>query len=255
MTLSKKKKDLLNTPMNQLGLGGAFNNWFFYISYMTQDQVLTLEEFISLNVDIKTNNDVFTCIKSEIEKAPIPKGFVKESKSWDKLRNFLIKNGFTQKDWILLLPTKKTGRGEVPDFKFLEKEMLLKMPVHKVTEVKPSCTPFKKIGNFILKEDWKGVPDQLKVEDILKLNPKKIRNQSFVQGYDGFDRTVMHTLLGIQKKFLEYGITEKDGLFMKAFLEPLKSEKSYIADLVQNLGFSPKDAQTAVSLGKKAGWI
>ncbi len=258
MKLLKKKKDLLNTQMNQLGLGKAFNGYFFNYyksSTMSQSDVLTLAEFITLNPKLITNNDMFVCWKTEDIKRQVHQGLVKDSRSFIKLRNFLLENGFNQNDWILLLPTKKTGRGEVPDFKYLEKSIIRQMPVYKLTEVKPTCDPFRKICSFVFGDTWTGNAEQLTVGDILKLSPKAIKHQSLIGGWDCFDRTTMRTFLGIQKKFSEHGLNEKDGPFMKAFLEPLNSVQSYVADLVQNEGFSKKEAETAVRVGKKVGWI
>lgn len=246
-------KALLNTPMNELGLGGVFNSWFFRPKKMTQDQVITLKEFIALNPFMKVNGERFTCWRNDEVNNYISHGFAKESASWIKLKDFLIMKGFTYQEWVMLLPNIKTDKGHVPDYKLLGKKILVEMPVCKITDVKPNCYPFRQISNATFgNERNHNDPFQLKVKDILCWTAAKINTEFPLSERN---RSVRHTFLSIQARLRQLGFGEKDSVFMKAYLFSLRTREDHIANLVQNKGFSRPEAVKAVALGIKAGWI
>ena len=246
-------KALLNTPMNKLGLGGVFNSWFFRPKKMTQDQVITLKEFIALNPFMKVNGERFTCWRDNDLQKYLSYGFAKESASWIKLKEFLIMKGFTFKEWIMLLPNIKTNKGYVPDYKLLGKKILVDMPVCKITDVKPNCDPFRQISSATFgAERNHNDPFQLKVKDILRWTAAEI-NTEFPSSEK--NRAVRNTFLSIQGRLRHLGFGEKDSVVMKAYLFSLRTREDHITYLVQNKEFSRTDAVKAVAFGIKAGWI
>ena len=242
------KTALLGLPMNQLGLGGLVNNHFFKPKYMKQEEVITLSEFISCNSGLKINEDSFLCSKNEDLKERVPSldyGFKKGSKSWKKIKTVLLENGFTHKEWILLLPDIKTAKGMFPNFALLKKDVLLDLPICKVTNIKESGEPYERLKDFFFKNEGTTRYISVSVRDIIMLD---IKGAQSIYG-------VEKTLISIKKKLTEYGFTGKDGPFMKLNFSKLESESDYIEDLINNRDFKRKEAETAVRLGIKAGWI
>ena len=249
----KNKNELLNTQMNLLGLGGAFNGWFFRSWNMRQEQVMTLKEFIALNIVARTRNgsgqdipESFLCSSDEEMSNRAYPGFKKGSTSWKKLKVFLLENKFSYKDWPMLLPEVETTQGKRPDYSLLDKKTLLLLPVYKVTGAKLASSPINDIGNELLNEKD---PEKIKVSDIMKITSKDADTLS------GEPQSIQKTLFNIQKKLKAYGFTEKDGPFMKAVWKKSYTEEDFVNELVHNKNFSRNDAITAVKFGVKAGWI
>ncbi len=244
----KTKNELLNTKMNELGLGGAFNNWFFDDKRMKQHEVLMLKDFITLNRDLKINTDEFVC--RVVASNPLDRrGFIKASTSWNKLKKFLLENNFTHDDWIMLLGEYKSSKGQVYDYSLLDKPTLFSLPVNKVTDAKANCQPLQTICSSITNSnDIKGLTVKV------LLTTKQEILQARLGGHF-LDRTIQHTLSGIQNRFFAYGLTQKDGPFMKMRFGSIKTSKDYVDDLVQNKKFTRNKAIRAVKLGIEAGWI
>lgn len=241
----ENKQQLLDSPMNKLGLGGAFNS-HFYSKDMQQSEVITLTEFISLNQCIKANKDKFVCWRnSEVEEILYYRQFIKESISFKKLKSFLLENNFTHKDWMLLLPNVKTPKGLVPDLTFLDKKSLLNLPYHQVTETKLECRPAERIRYFF---EHQG-DELILVKEILSLTNIQVNSL-------GSSKSFMEkTFVNMQKKFKKYGLTEEDGPFMKIRFSWSQSKDDYVNDLIFNKDFSKEEAIIAVNFGVRAGWI
>ena len=247
----ENKKRLLGLPMNKLGITGGFNGWFCN-KRMEQKDVVKLFEFISLNQHLKNQNEQFICWRNDdIKKKLRREGLTKRSASFKKLTKLLLENGFDHKDWILLLPEIKTSKGLVPNYALLDKKSLIELSLFKVTDIKESCMPATSLHIFI-SEVESTLYQPIQVKNILSLDGKKI-DSLFKRGYG--NQTLENTLISIQKKFREYGLSEEDGPFMSLNLPCTKSKEDYIEDLITNKGFTDSEASTAVYLGLKAGWI
>lgn len=237
----ENKQKLLDSPMNKLGLGGAFNS-HFWNKRVSQSDVLTLSEFISLNPFLKGNKGKFICFRTpEIKREAYCRDFIKGSASFQKLKNFLLKNKFTHEDWILLLPDVKTSQGLVPDLSLLDKASLVNLSYHKVTGTKLHCQPSERIRDYL------GYPSEkpILVKDILGLTHKQVKTPRYME----------RTFVNIQKKFKKYGLTEEDGPFMEIHFSSTKSQYDYVNELISDKGFTKKEAILAVDLGIRAGWI
>ena len=243
----ENKQKLLELPMNNLGLGKAFNNWFCN-NKLQQSEVITLSEFISLNQGLKSNQESLVCWRSIEVAKTLHRSFVKESASFKKLKNFLLENKFTHKDFMLLLPEIKTAKGLLPDLSLLDKEILLELPYHKVTDTKLSCGPANRILHYFFEVKKYPYQQTILVKDILGLTGDQL--QLFFSG-----KILEKTFVSIQNKFKTYGLTGKDGPFMELPLPLTKTKEDYINDLIQNKSFSKQDAITAVDFGIIAGWI
>ena len=252
MKNTENKKRLLELPMNKLGITGGFNGWF-YNKHIEQQEVITLIEFISLNQHLKNGNERFICWRNDEikKKLRIRDGFIKNSASFKKLKRLLLENGFDHQDWILLLSEIETPKGLVPNYALLDKKSLIELSLLKVTDIKENCWPASNLHIFIAEVE-SDFYQPILVKDILVLNGKKI-DSMFTRGYGS--RTMEKTLISIQKKFREYGLSKEDGPFMSLNLPFTKSKKDYIEDLIQNKGFTSSEASTAVDFGIKAGWI
>jgi len=241
----ENKKKLSDLPMNKLGLGGAFNNYFFNKRGQQQSDVITLAEFFALNQSPRANKETFICWRTkEIkEKFLRFRGFKKESVSFQKLKIFLLKNKFTHEDWVLLLPKIKTSKGLIYDLSLLDKEVLLSLPYHKVTETKLNCHPARRICDCLNR----SYDDQfILVKDILCLTNEQVK---LLPGY------VEKTLINIQRRFKKHGLTDEDGPFMKINFSSVRSKDDYVNELIAIKGFSKKEAVLAVNFGIRAGWI
>lgn len=246
MENTKIKKQLLATPMNKLGLGGAFDSWFWG-KHMQQKDVLSLKEFMNLN-SLKASTEKFICRRIESDQ-PSSCGFIRRSKSWEKLKEFLLKSGFTHDDWAMLLPEVDSSAGVALDIKLLNKKILLSLPYLKVTDVKAVCGPARAIQHFF---DSKGGPMMIVVKDMLSLTGEMI-GSILPSGCER--RKLEKTFQGVQAQFKLYGLTERDGPFMKLKFPFTHSREYHVDDLVNNKNFTRKDADAAVDIGIKAGWI
>ena len=247
MKRAENKQKLLSLPMNKLGLGGAFNGWF-YDKDIQQSDVITLAEFISLNQCLKINKEAFICWRDDEVGKRLHRGLIKDSVSFKKLKVFLLKNNFTHKDWILLLPEIKTSKGMLPNLALLDKKILLELPYHRASNAKTSCAPANHIKYYFFENMDYPVDRPILVKDIINLTGKQIESY--------FPSIILkRSLASIQKRFKECGFTEKDGPFMKLNLPLTKSKDDYINDLIENKNFSKKDALIAVELGIRVGWI
>lgn len=243
----ENKQKLLNSPMNKLGLGGAFNNRFWNKD-MQQSEVITLAEFICLNPFPKANKELFICWRTLEVKSKLYYGqFIKESRSFQKLKGFLLKNKFTHEDWMLLLPDVNTAKGLFPNLGLLSKQSLLNLPYHHVTETKLSCRPAEIIRYHV----GHSSEQPILVKEIIDFTTDDVT--TLVLGFSG--KLMEKTLANIQRKFRRYGLTEKDGSFMKIHFSLTKSKDDYVNELTVNKGFSTEEAVMAVNFGIKAGWI
>ncbi len=243
----ENKQKLLDSPMNKLGLGGAFNN-YFWSKDVQQSDVITLTEFISLNPFLKASKEIFICWRTpEIKRSIRHRTFIKESRSFQKLKNFLLKNKFTHEDWVLLLPNALTAKGLLPNLALLSKQSLLNLPYQHVTETKLSCRPAELIRYYFERSSEQPIL----VKDIINLTDDNLQSSFFPP----YKKTMEKTFVNIQKRFKRYNLTKEDGPFMKIDFSSKKSKDYYLNDLIHNKGFSKKEAITAINLGIKAGWI
>jgi hypothetical protein len=124
MALFKTKEILLNTQMTDLGLGSVFNRYF-----SKQVPAITLQEFFLKNHEYVTyvnRHKQFHCSSDGT-------GFTLQSIALKKLIVFLKANGFTQEDWIMLLPEPKQLK--LFACSVLKKKDILDLPI---TAIKPT---------------------------------------------------------------------------------------------------------------------
>lgn len=160
-----RKQQLLRTAMNKLGLGTAFNSWFIS-PLMTQSQVITLGEFIKKNSQaVNRKQGLVTWKNKNREKFFKYRHFTLSSKSWSKLYDFLISEGFTCRDWVLLFPEitenfdffqiQQEDLPLLPLFQFMgmQQKHRLHLFIQKKVIKKPNKTPLvKEALSFTQKE-------------------------------------------------------------------------------------------------------
>jgi|GEM_PF-6404650 len=246
-----KKQELLNTQMNQLGLGGAFNRWFtiYGLGQKTEKQdIFTLQEFISVNEVLKSNKEVLICYKREAGRIQNSPGFIKDSQSFKKLKKFLLDNCFTYEDWILLLPEVDSPKGKRPDYSLLDRKNLMDQSVSRVVGVKGLCEPVQQLEYIFHSENRYLRKSTVTIREVLGLTMEIIESVASIYSYG-------KTLLIIQRKLEDFGFTKKDGPFMEIKFPESKSKDKFVEDLVRFKGFSRRDAKIAVEFGLRAGWI
>ena len=245
------RRELFNAPMNNLGLGGAFNRWFTNCGdgqKIEKKDILTLIEFMGLNPNLMTNKDTFICHKKDLPCRPNHFGFIKDSKSYKKLKQFLLDNQFDYKDWVHLLPDIETPKGKLPDLTLLDKDILGDQPFSIVTGVKKLRGPVQQLEYIYHPENQSQRKSTLSVNDVLGLNMDQITSVAYIKSYG-------KTLQVIQRKFKELGFTAEDGPFMQINFPNSKKRENYIEDLIKFKGFTRTRAIRAVNDGIDAGWI
>ena len=119
-----KKIELLSIKMNKLGLPKKIERYFFNPKHDTEEDVITLREFFSINHELKTVNDFIYTSRST------KGGFTKKSPIWKSLKELLLKLRFNYRDTVLLLPETITNDNKiVPNLFYLSKEQLLTLPI------------------------------------------------------------------------------------------------------------------------------
>jgi len=264
--MKKSKKQLLNTKMNKLGLPKLVVNHFYH-PRDSEDNVVTLKEFFEMNHELFTQRTAFFTKRIQIKRflnnfAHIH-GFLKKSKAWQILREFLLENNFTHRDCIHLIEK------EHENVFLLSKKQILSLPVE---DIFPKDNVFYQIIEYLYGQEpvsdyykYKGSYDRAMknyatkmhgttVAQILALTGKDIdlifnKNDSFWRQY----RMSLHNL---QQKFKSWGLTKYDGPFMSLYLYPTcHTKKEFIIRLTTENGFTVSEARMAAELGKKAGWI
>ena len=196
--MSKNKEILLQTPMNELGLGDVFNRRFFQRS-MRQGQVFTLLQFFEANRSIhQAVTRGILCVPPNTA-IPFRKRFIKrDSKAFQIFREFLIDNGFTSSDWIMLLPKGAGGR---LDYGKLSHEQLQTLPVFQVTHVTATGRPMKWIASAFFGDERQS--SNISVQEILMLSQKVVFKKISKKGKEYYG--VLYTFSVIQKKLVECG--------------------------------------------------
>jgi hypothetical protein len=260
--LDAKKQALLATTLDNLGVEKMLTKK--HVQYLRKNNLnmRTLAEFIAANNSklLKRKDNFNLC-------------FSVEGRSWTNLRNFLISNGFTVKDWVMLCPKKKMAWGETYDLSALSREQVEQLTLDSIVQASYSTVGYyhyyedesmrgclnspidRKILATVLKIDPSSEEyrtRRLSVKEFLVLfDPQKIETTFIFSGY----RTSRHSsMVGLQKVLRRLGFTEKDGEFMKVVFGG-KTKQYHINRLVNEKKFSESEARTAVEWGLKAGWI
>lgn len=161
-----RKKQLLGTAMNKLGLGPIFNSWFTS-PLMRQDEVITLRELIRRNSEAVTRRIQLVTWRNEKTKNFLEgKSLTLRSKSWENLYNFLIAEGFTPRDWVLLFPETSVDF----DFFQIQHEDLPLLPLFQFAGMRPN----QKVHLFIQREITKNPKKNVLVGDVLKFTEKEV---------------------------------------------------------------------------------
>lgn len=248
-----RKKHFLQTQMNRLGFGGAFNK-IFEDSYsgraqrIDQSDVITLQEFFDLNQSLAYTNDFFVCDKVRKGMYVSPTSIV-----YKRFVEFLINNGFTYKDWINLLPkTKRVQGGVTFDLSLLSKEQVLRCTIQSVTGINTDSSFYHdliEVVKGVRSEDYFGI--SVTVKELLSMTYKEIQK---IYDAEYSLRSYETTFELIQKKLQSFGFTKDDGIFMEIVFQ-VKTSESMIELLIQTKGFDREKAKLAVELGLEAGFI
>lgn len=260
------KKQLLNTQMHKLGLPSLVTKHFFDAKYDKEEDVLMLKEFFELNHELFTNKTAFFTKKDQVRRFrnnySHNEGFLKTSKTWHILKDFLLKHNFTHRDCLHLLDKESSG------VQLLSKKQILSLPV----EVMFTRPVFYQIIEYLYGQE--PVSDYYKdkssydramrnyakkyhgttVAQIIALTGKDVNN--IFKKEDSFWRQYRISLHNIQKKFKGWGLTKKDGPFMGLYLYPTcHTKKEFMTYLITEKGFTAPAANLALVLGMEAGWV
>ncbi len=249
MTQQNNKEVLLNTKMDQLGLGKRLNGYFCHkgISYLKDtpvEQIFTLREFIEQN-QLMDRPSVYTFFITSITNGVTSMDSVrrlpKKGLTWQKLKGFLLDKGFTPQDWIHLTPEVKTSKGMKPDFSKMEKSDLLKMDVRLVSSIH-SSTSLCILAHRIEEID-PDFEDNVTVGKVLLIPEINTNSKSFQQ-----------TMYSLQKHFKSFGLTGVDGPFMEIEFIKEKTYNHFVNEAMAK-GRSRHKAEVLVSAAMNLGWI
>ena len=204
----ERKKSLLETQMNKLGLGRCFDKYFLddtekkYLvdnafRRMGQRDVLTLQEFIDMNPSPKENK--FLKTRKEEFKNGRESLLDGETKNFSKLINFLKEYGFSHQDWVGVSPEKIK-----PHLDSSTKEELIELPAIDVLGIYEGCHPAKALGEY-----FKKYQKDISIKDLLQLTDEATSNMM----------DVMQTLQRLQRRLRRLGFTDEDGIFMRTHLD------------------------------------
>lgn len=206
---AEKKRKLLATKMNKLNLGRSFDRYFlddssheYYIDgtfrRMSQQDVITLKEFIDLNFLLKdgailqTRQEEFRSLKFS--------SLRKDAVSFQNLVSLLKKYEFDWRDWPWI--ERKDAR---PDINMLSKEEILQIPLvdfFTIFEHQPQINSleiyFHKLRCEILIEDLMKITDEIVYMKLISL---------------------LSILQKSQRRLRRFGFKEIDGPFMQASLD------------------------------------
>jgi len=259
--MARSKKKILQTLINDLGLGIKLTGYS-----ATRWTVMTVQEMFDVNQGLKGNKDGIKCFRDENGK---PVGaFIKDSKKWRDLRDFLLKSGFTYKDWPMLLP--ETGTPKRFDISLLSKDQLKLLPFRQVCNVQPGGTPYDALAGFIRpevtdtthrnREDHHEYLD-IPVHELLKVGYTEVEKiiKTYSSSTYGMNTDAVpgfrKTLCSMQEKLAKYGFTKKDGPFVKCYFGKKTTPQQIYEDLVRNRGFTSFRAYYVIGLAKHAGLI
>lgn len=193
MNKLSRKEQLLCTAMNKLGLGGVFNTWFTS-RFMRQSEVITLREFIEFNSQaVNRKQKLVTWKNDETKKVLQYRNFTLYSRSWDRLYHFLISEGFTCRDWVLLFPQIDADF----DFFQIKNEDLPFLPLFQFANMRPN----HKIHLCIQQRVTKNPTKIVLLKDILRFTEKEVRHLVKTQ------RHYKTWLMKLQTKLIYYKLT------------------------------------------------
>lgn len=246
-----KKEILLSTTLENLGVKGLVSK--AKIKYWQKDN----QSFPTLKEFIEANNSIL--LKQEARFNLY--GIAVQSLAWKDLKNFLINEGFTSKDFIMLCPKKKVGLGNSYDLATLSKEQIKNLTIGEIFHSIHTSSRYgdndalKLLGNMYLHNFSPNVDEYPKEPYLIKnlLNVFNVDNPNILFKYS--DRRGFVSLAGIQKALKKLGFTEKDGYFMSMIFTNLHPKQYYVDRLINEKDFSEAEATEAVEIGLRAGWI
>ena len=204
------KEELLETPMNLLGLGMHFNKYFFensekryfingVLRTMEQSDVLSLKEFIELNHE-KNKSSYLITRRTGFD--PKKNELYRQTTSTSKLIDFLTKAELDYQDCFLLMNDKHEKM-----LSELTKDELMELPAFFLV-----ANYYKENLVFVLnryfKRDWLDpvlIKDIMSIDDDIASSPKIIR--------------IGLALQRMQRRLRRYGFNDGDGKFMRSHLD------------------------------------
>lgn len=214
------KDVLLNTRMDLLGLGGAFNHYFLRFPhnnprYTPKEPAITLAEFFKLNQKFLTGAmQRFVCNADG-------DGFTLQSASFQKFKRFLVLNGFTHEDWIML--DVRNRQGALFPFLSTEKQNVLSKRFITLNLVKPKSAVF----DMLMKGFTEKVPEDITIADILNFSQEVIDGITGIRGDWKYDYAQIQAFRAfikkLQEKLSKIGLTTEDGALMRVSFKVVKS--------------------------------
>ncbi len=211
MKIKFSKEELLEKRMTELGLGGAFNNWF--LRFPRNDLRLTpYEPAITLREFLNRNQKFLSCITDRFSCNIKEEGFSLQSASFQKLKRFLIDNGFTQDDWFMLGSRNK--QGSLFPFSFNKKSEILVLQFVTWNIIKPKSEAFQLLVQALPKVEVGSIT----AADLLALSSDDIEKVTGRRNYWKLSYVQVQGLrifiTKLQEKFTLCGFTREDGPFM-----------------------------------------
>lgn len=204
--------------MTELGLGGAFNNYFLRFPMdnkrlAPKEPAMTLQEFFDANRQfIADPTERLICNKDN-------GGFTVQSPSFQRLKSLLILKGFTTDDWIMLAdkPSKpKSGvkQGNLFPFSFDKKSELMKQPFISLRLVKLNSETFR----FFLQALPVKKVEQIMLSDVLAITREDIVEVTGTKEFWKIPYSQVQSLrifiTKLQNNLTEFGFKPEDGSFM-----------------------------------------
>ncbi len=214
MALSKTKEILIHTRMTDLGLGSVFNKYF-----QSKGPIITLKEFFLKNTEYITyvnRHKQFHCSSDGT-------GFTLQSVALKKLIVFLKAQGFTQEDWIMLLPEPKQLK--LFACTLLKKKDIMSMSIATIGLTNKSTNMFGYLTSIL-----PGRPADITVAQVLTISKSTVDEFTGTPGnwnipYDDV-QNFRKFVVRLQAKLATFKITKEGNPFMEiSFKKPSKSPK------------------------------
>lgn len=226
MKIKFSQEELLEKRMTELGLGGAFNNWFLRFP-RNNPRLTPYEPAITLKEFFKRNQKFLSCATDRFSCNVNGEGFSLQSASFQKLKRFLIEHGFTQDDWLML--GSRNRQGSLFPFSFNKKSEILTLGFVTWNIIKPRSQAFQLLIQALPKMDVESITaahilalSQDDIEEVTGTRSFWKLSYDQVQGFRVF-------ITKLQQKFAMCGFTAQDGPFMNI---SFKKEK-----LVRNMTY------------------
>ena len=208
------KEELLDMRVTEFGLGYKFDRYFLRFPGQTKfrkfvdplEPAITLREFFERNsIYLSNSKQYFKCDADG-------NGFSVQSKAYQRFKEFLIQNGFTGDDWVMLCVHNR--QTNLFPFSKTEKKNFLSRNFLSLNFIKPKTAVFKMF--------MEAFPDKschdIKVIDVMSISQSVVNSITGMKHSWRYDYSQIQAfrvfIKKIQEKFSKVGINQKDGPFM-----------------------------------------